>query len=133
MTTKGQTLLRSTLANSFISLGDFKIALETAREDVEARTRLHGADDPITDRARARVAIALAGVGKPKESIETLESLIAKVKKLKEAGNATPEQISDFLGWRNNLAGLYLEVGRVEDAIVILEEEIEQSKNRPRP
>ena len=125
---EGQTLLRSTLTNSLIGLGEFRIALETAREDVEARTRLHGPDDPVTDRARSRLAIALAGVGKSNEGIEILESLIAKVEKLKATGDASPEQISDFHGWRNNLGAEYLRVGKVEKAIRILEEEFEQSE-----
>ena len=125
---EGQTLLRSTLTNSLIGLGEFRIALETAREDVEARTRLHGPDDPVTDRARSRLAIALAGVGKSNEGIEILESLIAKVEKLKATGDASPEQISDFLTWRSNLGAEYLRVGKVEKAIRILEEEFEQSE-----
>ena len=125
---EGQTLLRSTLTSSLIGLGEFRAALETAREDVEARTRLHGAEDPITDRARSRMASALIGVGKSNEGIEILESLIAKVEKLKATGDASPEQISDFLTWRSNLGAEYLRVGKVEKAIRILEEEFEQSE-----
>lgn len=113
---EGQSLLRRSLTKSFIGLGDFKVAFESAEAEVKTRTRLFGEDDHQTKISKADLAAALAGLGKSNQAIEVFTSLIESEKDNENRVD------SDYYSWMSNLAGEYLKAGKAKQAIELLEE-----------
>ena len=115
---EGQSLLRRTLTKSFLGLGEFKTAEDSARIEVETRTRLFGADDSRTNSARGDWASALDGLGRTKEAVKVMTSMM-------ELEKAKPEKGADYSDLVTNLGNLHLKLGDYDEALRILNEAYE--------
>ncbi|MEM1422369.1 MAG: serine/threonine-protein kinase [Planctomycetota bacterium] len=108
-----ESTVRLAIANTYRSLGVLDDAIEQGRAAVDAATRAHGTDDPLTADAMQTLAFAHIERGDHAEAERLLDETVAILTR-----TIGPDRL-ETIGARGELARVYHETGRPEEALAL--------------